>query len=79
MANVDLNVYRDTGDGLPRIVIAEITAISIEIPLPLLPHHLIAVAVIAVSILAVLPLVAIAIRQRQSRRFVGTGTCNRDS
>jgi hypothetical protein len=43
-------------------MVAEITAISIKIPLSLFPHHLIAVAVIAVSILAVLPLIAVAIR-----------------
>lgn len=64
---------------LPRIVVAEITAIPIGVSLSLLSHHLVAIAVIAVSVLAVLSFVAVAIRQRQGRRLVGIGTCNSDN
>lgn len=74
-ANTDLN--KDRGSGLPRIVVAEIAAIGIS--LSLLSHHLVAIAVISVSIFAILPFVAVAIRQRQGRRLIGTGTCNRDN
>lgn len=62
---------------LPRIVVAEITAIPIGVSLSLLSHHLVAIAVITVSVLAILSFVTVAIRQRQSRRFIRTGTCNR--
>jgi len=76
-ANADLN--EGWSGDLPRIVIAEIAAIPIGVSLSLLSHHLVAIAVIAISILAVLPFVAVAVRQRQGRRFVGTGTCYHDN
>jgi len=76
-ANVDLN--EGWSGDLPRIVVAEIAAIPIGVSLSLLSHHLVAIAVIAISILTVLPFVAVAVRQRQGRRFVGTGTCYHDN
>lgn len=76
-ANAGLN--ENWSSDLPRIVVAEIAAIAIGVSLSLLSHHLVAIAVIAVPILAILSFVAIAVRQRQSRRLIRTGTCNRDN
>lgn len=63
------NILKDL--NLPRIIIAEISTISVDFPVPLLPDHFVAIAVITIPVLAVLPLVTI--RQRQRGRFIGTG------
>lgn len=48
--------------NLPRIIIAKISTISIDVSVSFLPDHFIAITVVTISILAILPFVAITIR-----------------